>query len=142
MAFRDFILSNFKWKLGALSMAMFVWFIIQIALSRGFNPTEHPLSDVRTRIFFRQPVLVAENPDDPHTFKITPAKVDVTIRSTSSALNKLTENDIKAFVSLAGDQDEMELTREVLVYVPKNVDIDSIKVEPPAVTVVRLAKPE
>ena len=142
MAFRDFILNNFKWKLGALSMAMFVWFIIQIALSRGCSPTEHPLSDVRTRIFFRQPVLVTAHPDDPRSFKITPAKVDVTVRSTSGALNKLTENDIKAYVSLAGEQDETELTKEVLVYVPKNVDIDSVKVEPPAVTVVRVVKPE
>ena len=142
MSFRDIVSNNFKWKLGALSMAMFVWFIIQIALAKGCNPADHPLSDVRTRIFFRQPVLVITEPGDPQRFKVTPAKVDITIRSTSTALNKMTEKDLRAFVSLAGEEVGPEQTKEVLIFVPNTVELDSVKVDPLTVNVVRLTQPE
>lgn len=138
MALRDFILNNLKWKLSALTFAMFVWYGIQVILNKGIQPNELPIVNYRNYTFPRQPIVVVTNPDDARSFRITPAKVDVVIRSTDSALNKLTETDIKVFVNLIDLAEGLEEAKEVFVYVPEGVVVYDIRVDPAAVKVERV----
>lgn len=137
MALPDFILNNFRWKVGALTLAVFVWFLIQFAISKGYRPSEHPLTAPREHTFTDLPVLVLTPPDDTQLFKITPAKVDVTIHATAIALNRLIKADIKAFVDLADVTNAIGEIKEVLVQTPEGVEISNLKAKPPHVKVER-----
>jgi hypothetical protein len=142
MPLRDFILNNFKWKLSALFLAMLVWFLIQLAMSEGFHLGDAPLEDFRTYTFFRQPIRVMANPGERSPYRLTPSNVDVVIRSTKGALNRLTENDIKVFVTLTDAPEGVAETKEVFVYVPDNVEVYDIQVSPAAVKVEKVAAPQ
>lgn len=142
MALRDLVLNNFRWKLAAVILATLVWFIIQFAIGEGFNPTQTALPDYRTYTFVRQPVMVLGNPGDTQYVRLTPSNVDVVVRSTGSALNKLTENDIRAFVTLADVPEGLQATKEVLVYVPEGVEVYRVDVEPPAIKVEKIVQPQ
>jgi hypothetical protein len=141
MAWRDLMVKNLRWKLGALIMAVFVWFIIQFAISKGIKPSDHPLSEGRTQTFSQQPVLVMTTPGDARAIRINPSKVDVIVRSTASVLNKLNESDIKAFVKLAGPPDPQKTTNAVFVFVPTRAEIYEIQVSPSTVTVESTSQP-
>lgn len=141
MALRDFILHNFRWKLSALILATLVWFVIQFAILVGFSPAETP-EDYRNYTFLRQPVMMLTSQVDTQAVRITPPRVDVVVRSTPSALNRLTESDIKTFISLVDVPEGLQVTREVLVYVPEGVEVYQIQVDPPAVKVERISPPE
>ena len=137
----DFILNNFRWKIGALTLSVFVWFLIQFMISKGYQPNENPLTDLRERTFSEQPVLVLAAPENPQAFKLTPAKVEITIRATAIGLNRLAKSDIKAFVNLVDATNVVGESREVLVRTPVGTEISSIKVKPPAVAVERGGMP-
>jgi hypothetical protein len=141
MAWRDFIVKNFRWKLGALLMAMFVWVIIQFAISKGFKPSDNSLGEGGVQIFPRQTVLVLTAPGDPRIFKITPAQVDVSVRSSAGVLNTLKESDIRVFVNLAGLPAQPKATNEVFVYAPARSEASEIRVQPSFVTVEPAGKP-
>ncbi|MBI4661515.1 MAG: hypothetical protein HY735_22055 [Verrucomicrobia bacterium] len=138
MSLPDFILHNFRWKAGALALAVFIWFLIQVAISKGFRPSDHPLTESRDDTFPDLPVLVLTAPGDKETFTITPARVDVTIRSTPSALSRLEKTDIRAFVDLADATNGTKETREVLVSLPTGFEAARIKVKPSSVTAERV----
>lgn len=140
MSLRDFILNNFKWKLAALIFAVFVWYGIQVILNKGIQPNQLPIVDYRNFTFPRQSVMVVASPEDSRSYRITPAKVDVVVRSTASALNKLTETDIKVFVNLIDVAGGLEEAKEVFVYVPEGVVVYDIRVDPAAVKVERIAQ--
>ena len=109
MSLPDFILRNFRWKAGALILAVFVWFLIQLAISEGFRPSESLLADFQEETFLEQPVHVLTAPTDTHRFKVTPDRVLVTIRANASVLKRLTVADIRAFVDLADWVDSTNL---------------------------------
>lgn len=142
MSIRDLVLKNFRWKLAAIILATLVWFIIQFAKGEGYNPSQTALPDYRTYTFVRQNVMVLANPGESQLVRLTPSKVDVVVRSTGSALNKLTENDIRAFVTLVDVPEGLQATKEVRVYVPEGVEVYRVDVEPPAVKVERLPQPQ
>lgn len=137
MAVPDLILNNFRWKAGALTMAVFIWFLIQFAISKGYRPRETPLTDTRDHTFPDVSVLVLAAPDDPQVFRATPAKVEITIRATPLALNQLTQDDIRAFVDLSETTNLVSELKDVLVRTPNGVDLTSIRVKPPSVKVER-----
>lgn len=139
MSVPDFILNNFRWKAGALILAVFVWFLINFAISKGVKPSDRTLGDMREQTFIEQTVFVLTPPGDLRIFKVTPPKVDITIRSTALALNRLGKADIRAFVDLADATNLVSESREVLVKTPDGIEISDIRVKPSAVTVERMA---
>ena len=133
----DFILNNFRWKIGALTLSIFVWFLIQFAISKGYQPNESPLTDLRERTFSEQPVFVLTAPDNTQAFHLTPAKVEITIRATAIGLSRLAKSEVKAFVDLADATNVVSEIKEVFARTPVGTEISSIKVKPPSVTVER-----
>ena len=141
MSLPDFILKNFRWKAGALILAVFVWFLIQLAISEGFRPSENLLADFQEETFLEQSVHVLTAPTDSHRFKVTPDRVLVTIRANASVLKRLTATDIRAFVDLVDSTNAVAGAGAVRVHTPEGVARSSIKVKPEAVTVEKLDSP-
>ena len=141
MAVPDYILNNFRWKAGALILAVFIWFLIQFAIFKGYQPSETPLTDLRDRMFAEQPVLVLTAPGSTQVFKITPASVDVTIRAAGLALSRLANSEVRVFVDLANATNGPVGLKEVLVQHPEGIEGFKIKVKPAYVTVERIEAP-
>ena len=141
MSLPDFVLKNLRWKAGALILAVFVWFLIQLAISEGFRPSENLLADFQEETFLEQSVHVLTAPTDTHRFKVTPDRVLVTIRANASVLKKLTADDIRAFVDLVDSTNAVTVGRAVRVHTPEGVARSSIKVKPDAVIVEILDSP-
>ncbi|MBM3839084.1 MAG: hypothetical protein FJ398_14170 [Verrucomicrobia bacterium] len=140
MALPDLVLNNLRWKAGALTMAVFIWFLIQFAISRGYRPPrETPLSDTRDHTFTDVPVLALTAPDNAEVFRATPAKVEITVRGTPLALNQLAKDDIRAFVDLS-DTNVVSEIKDVLVRTPHGIDLTSITVKPAQVKVGRIGE--
>ncbi len=141
MTLRDLALNNLRWKLGALIMAMLIWFIIQIAMSVGLKSPDHPLGDARARILVHRPVLVLSAPHDTLAYRITPSFVDVTVRSASRGLEKLGPDEVQVFVNLIDASTTGKLTKPLFLHLPGKFDLESVIVQPPTVMVERLLKP-
>jgi hypothetical protein len=138
MALRNFILNNFRWKLTALTLATVVWFIIQFAIAKGLKPRNHSLTDLDSDTFSSQPVMVLKEPGDPATYKVTPARAEVTLRFASGILNKFSSDDIKVFVLVSGMRETAKETKPVFIYAPDHSQIIETRVEPTVVTVERI----
>lgn len=142
MSLRDFILNNFRWKLSALILATLVWFIIQFAIWKGFRPAETPLTDYRSYTFVRQPIRVLTQAGQDGMFRVIPETADVIVRSTPSALNRLTDTDIKLFVNLVDAPEQLDEIKPILVYVPESVEVYNVRISPAAVKVQRVTRPQ
>ena len=138
MAVPDYILNNFRWKAGALILAVFIWFLIQLAIFKGYQPSEHPLADFRDRTFTRRPVLVLTTPESAQSFRVTPTHVEVTARAAGLALTRLTNSEFRVFVNLASATNDPIGLKEVLVQHPDGIEGLKIKVKPAYVTVERI----
>lgn len=134
MAARDVILNNFRWKVAALVLAIFVWFVIQFAIGKGLTPQ---FEDVT---FYQQPVVALEAPSDARTFEITPSTVDVTVRLRIGFLKKPVEKSIRVFVNLVDRPDITEDVADVYAYAPQGIEV--IKLEPRTVSLKRIARQE
>src|SRR5437016_3315940 len=99
MGFRDYILNNYRWKLGALVSALLVWGIIKYAIWAGVPVAA--LGGFSSRTLAEQTVRVLTIASDGRRFKIHPAKVDVTLQAEPRLLDRLTGKDITVFVNLS-----------------------------------------
>jgi hypothetical protein len=127
MRSRPAILVNFRWKFAALVLAIFVWFVINLAIERG-------AVDSNRQIYRSLPVRALTQPGDDRAFQINPAMVDDILISTSR--RDLTTNDIQLFVDLTEPLEVDGATRPVLVHAPAGVEV--IRIYPPRVLVERL----
>jgi hypothetical protein len=89
MALRDYVLNNFRWKLTALSLAMLVWFVIEVGYYRG-------TSAVHDQILSAQPVMVLKAPEDLRAFRVRPSQVNLVVKGTKD----LSTGDLEVFVDL------------------------------------------
>jgi YbbR domain-containing protein len=135
MAMRELVLNNFKWKVTAVVLAAFVWFVVQAAIQRGANPTDHPLSEVQNTTYRDIPVLVLKSPDDPRIFALDPPVAKVTIRHKVGNLKNTVERSIKVFINLTDVEEDKDIA-EALTYAPEGIDI--VRVEPQVVGVKRV----
>lgn len=134
MTARDILLNNLRWKLAALVLAVFVWFIIQFG---GFAPPEHALSPaLQDHTFRRMPVLALVAPGDDRQFQMTPEIVDVTVKLRFGDLKRPIEKSIKVFVNLVDRPDFTEDIASVYAYAPPGIEI--VKIDPPDVSVKRI----
>ncbi len=138
MPLRDFILKNFRWKLIALLLAITVWFFIQPFLPHDIKPTDHSLTDRAIHRFSSHPVMILKAPGDSAVYKVTPSRVEITVRSRPGILNKPSENDIKVFVNLVDVRETVKENKQVFIYGPNRSELNEAKVEPPTVTVERV----
>src|SRR5438105_3078859 len=130
MGLRDYMLNNYRWKLGALVSALLVWAAIKYAIWAGV-PIAAPLGGFATRTLAEQPIRVLSIASDGRRFKIHPARVDVTLQAEPRLLDRLTGKDIRVFVNLSDLGDAPRTLRQVEVHTPAGVTLE--KVDPPIV---------
>jgi hypothetical protein len=101
MPLRDLVLYNFRWKLTALMLAMLLWFSVKFTIYKGSH-----------QILRGLPVLILKGADDPRTFRIEPAQVDVVLRATK----ELRKEDVEVYVNLSTLPMDMDTAfRQILV---------------------------
>jgi len=138
MAFQDYILSNIRWKLVALALAVVVWLTVRFSLLGDIRPGLLGSGDVST--YSRIPVLTLTVPGDPQVFQISPREVEIKIRRSRSD-RILSASDIKAFVNVSDITVLTGVSRvmEISVQTPKDFEI--IHINPASVAVEQLAAP-
>jgi len=126
MPLRDLVLSNLRWKVTALLLAMVVWFSIKLNLyNKGSSQTLR-----------RQPILVLKAPDDPRVFQLQPPEADLMIQATK----QLEREDLEVFVNVTGmPMDVTNVYRPVLVRGADTLKV--IRIDPFAIRVERITPP-
>lgn len=137
MAFPDYILSNLRWKLVALALAVVVWFTVRFSLLGDIRPGFFS-GDQST--FSNIPVLTLTVPGDQRVFQVSPREVEVKVRHTRSD-RVLSASDIQAFVNVADVTGLTGISRvmQISIHPPEGVEI--VYVSPASVAVEQLAAP-
>ena len=110
MIARDIMARNLGWKLLSLFLGILVWYFVSTGIRQGFTPFSR-LSTVS----FERPVLILTSGQIPTAFEVRPAKVNVTVRGQRDALQRLSEEDLVAYVNLSDVFTATEVQRRVEV---------------------------
>ena len=140
MAFPNFILANFRWKLVAFALALAVWFTVRFSLLGDIRPgwfvaTEEPN-------YSSIPVQTLTVPGDQRVFQISPREVEVRVKRLSSRADRiLSAADIRAFVIVSEVSLVADISRvmEVTVHAPDGFGI--VAVNPASVAVEQISAP-
>lgn len=131
MTGRHKTINDFWVKAFSLALAVLIWKTVDHAIH--LKTTAENNSTKRTeRTFKALPITVMKDAADIHSFRVTPARVDVTI-SAPSGLQNIKEKDIEVYVNLTDVQDATALRKRVQVFAPADVTI--LGVSPPDVSV-------
>src|SRR5580698_6694677 len=107
MAYRDYILHNFWWKLLSLLLAALTWLTIETAFKNEEKLRETPVVvGPSSRSFPSIPVTVLSSVANAGRFKVMPSTVKVEVRGSQEELESLQMQDIKAFVDVTDAGDE------------------------------------
>jgi len=100
LLFRDFWL-----KLFSLILAVLIWKIVSLAISRDVTPstvlTNNPLPE---RTYYGVPIKVVFAAQDVRNVRIDPTAVQITVRGEERVLQALQPRDIRAELDLTGIQ--------------------------------------
>jgi hypothetical protein len=138
MGLPNFILSNLRWKLVALCLAVAGWFTVRFSLVGDIRPQF--LGPATESTFNAIPVQTLTMPGDQRVFQISPREVEVKIRRLGTRTDQiLSSSDINVFVNIGEITLVSGLSRvmEVQVHTPKGVEIVSLN--PASVAVEQIA---
>ena len=130
----DWITKDFYWKAFSLLMAIGIWLTVR---RESEAQTAMPPNLARNAYHDISVVAVSANADV-HQAKLDPPTVTATISGSPDVLNRLTRDEIHAFVNLTGFNSAQDLQQNVEIALPTGATIYSI--EPSTVTVT-LSKP-
>ena len=118
---RDLILHNFRWKALSLGLAIIVWFVIKSGA---------PKSRLQT-LEFTVPIMALADPAEKRVWHLVPAQVRVRVSSPLGL--EVSNDDVVAFVNLAGVDATAGLSqsRRIRVDVPAGVEV--VRVDPGSV---------
>ncbi len=110
---RNLFLEDFWLKLFSLALAMLIWFTVTFVSQRDTR--------TNTRLLTNLPVSVLSSAEDVRNFKVSPERVEVTVRGDAEAVQNLQSDDIRAMVDLTGIAAVHELRRPIEVLVPAGI---------------------
>jgi YbbR domain-containing protein len=121
MAFRDYILHNFWWKLLSLLVAALTWLTIETSFKKEAQLRETPVeTGPSSRSFPGVPVTLLSSAANAGRFTVTPQAVTVKVAGKLEDLQKLQVSDIRAFVDVTDAEDEMKFRKTIQVQVPRD----------------------
>jgi YbbR domain-containing protein len=118
MAYRDYIVHNFRWKLFSLMLGALTWLTINASHPRNRSAQDSPVLITSTRTLLEVPVGLMTGPENTNHYQLTPAKVEIEIRGTAAELQKLSLRDVRAFVDITDSDDDARLHKSIQVRVP------------------------
>ena len=110
---RNLFLEDFWLKLFSLALAMLIWFTVTFVSQRDTRTD--------TRVLTNLPVSVLSAAEDVRNFKVSPERVEVTVRGDAEAVQNLQSDDVRAMVDLTGIAAVHELRRPLEVLVPAGI---------------------
>jgi YbbR domain-containing protein len=139
MAFPDYILHNFWWKLLSLLLAALTWLTIETAFQKDQNLRDSPVTTFSRRGFAAVPVTVLTSLRNTNEFKVDPVTVAVEVGGAFADLSKIQPQDIKAFVDVTEPAAEKQFRRSIQAQVPK--DLKVVEIIPASASVQRITVP-
>jgi YbbR domain-containing protein len=128
---RDWITTDFTWKLLSLILAVALW--ITIHNLRDTPEAVVPFATVNTITFTNLPVLAVSTSADVHNAQIVPNLINVKVSGPSDIMAGLQKNEIHAMVNLTGIDSARGLRLNLDVSTPPGVVVGEI--DPPRVSV-------
>lgn len=107
---RNLIARNLGWKLLSLFLGVLVWYFVDRGIDRGFSPFARTSSQD-----FVLPVLVLTSGRIPTTFEVRPETVNVTVHGRRDLLQRMSPEDLVAYVNLSDVFTATEVQRRVEV---------------------------
>jgi YbbR domain-containing protein len=137
MAFREYILHNFGWKLLSLLLAALTWLTIETAFKKEETLRATPVvTGSSSRSFPSVSVTLLSSAANAGRFTVTPQTVTVEVNGKQEDLEKLQVQDIRAIVDVTDSDDEMKFRKTIQVQMPK--DFKAVAV-PPTASVERIS---
>jgi len=128
---RDWITTDFTWKLLSLILAVALW--ITIHNLRDTPEAVVPFATVSTVTFTNLPVFAVSTGADVHNAQVVPNLINVKVSGPSDIMAGLQKNEIHATVNLTGTDSARGLSLNVEVSTPPGVAVGEIA--PPRVSV-------
>ena len=128
---RDWITTDFTWKLLSLILAVALW--ITIHNLRDTPEAVVPFATVNTITFTNLPVLAVSTGADVHNAQIVPNLINIKVSGPSDIMAGLQKNEIHAMVNLTGIDSARGLRLNLDVSTPTGVAVGEI--DPPRVSV-------
>jgi YbbR domain-containing protein len=130
-------ISDFWVKAFSLALAVLIWKTVDHAIHLK-TAAETSSAAKAERIIRALPISVMRDGADIHSFRLTPARVDVTL--SAPALQNIRDKDIEVYVNLKDVLDGVAMHKRVQVFAPPEVTV--IRVSPPEVSVDVIHFPE
>lgn len=126
MAYREYILNNFWWKLLSLLMAALTWLIIETAFKKDEAQRQSPVVTTSTRTFAMVPITLMMPTTNTNRFTVNPAAVSVEVSGNANELLSLRMQDIKAFVDVSDAGDQKQFRRPIQTQLPGDLKVASL----------------
>lgn len=138
MAYRDYILHNFWWKLLSLLLAALTWLMIETTFKNEEELQKTPvMPGASLRSFPAVPVTLLTSVANAGRFTVVPQTVKVDVTGTQEALEKLQQQDLKAYVDVTDAEDEMQFRKTIQLQTPKDLRAAAV---PPVASVERISR--
>jgi YbbR domain-containing protein len=124
MAYRDYILHNFWWKLLSLLLAALMWLTIETAFQKDKFLGETPVVTSSRRVFPSVPVTLLTSPSNTNDYTVDPLTVTVELSGAADQLSKVTERQLHVFVDLSDAGDERRFRRYIMTQAPGNLKVE------------------
>jgi YbbR domain-containing protein len=128
MAFREYILNNFWWKLLSLLLAALTWLTIETAFKKDEAQRQSPLVTSSTRTFSMVPITLMIPATNSNRYQINPTMVSVEVRGNTNELSTLVVQDIKAFVDVSDAGDQKQFRRPIYAQLPGDLKVASLSI--------------
>jgi len=138
MAIRDWVTTDFGWKLFSLFLAVAIWLTVHKIYEEPATVSE-PTTE-HTVTFGNLQVLVVSAASDVRDFRVVPATVAVKVSGSPEVMADLEANQIHVMVDLTDIQSARDLRRRVDVSTPSGVTV--VNIDPPRVGVLVPPGPE
>jgi YbbR domain-containing protein len=126
MAYREYILNNFWWKLLSLLLAALTWLTIETAFQRDEARRKSPMVNTSTVTFSAVPITLMTSATNTNRFTVNPTTVSVEVSGESNELYTLQTQGIKAFVDVSDAGDQKQFRRPIQMPLPGNLKVASL----------------
>jgi len=121
MQIRRLLFENLSWKFLSLGIAILVWYGARLFMREDISPLVSPLQPYGTRDFPNLPVRVLASAKTNIPVRIHPPSILVRVGGDITLLDRITQQDVVAFVDLTDPPVDSPTTNRVELRLPPSV---------------------